>query len=143
MHKKASADYIGGKGFDPAVTVVDAGNYDEIVANSDKDVLFDLYAPWCILCARNKPVYEELAKRISEVINGLLEFRMLRTNIQYAYHASFLYFLKCLILYSNLSFNLFLPHLIISLSAHSFREDNRRRYHLLCIRWIQDSDVYD
>ena len=70
MHKKASADYIGGKGFDPAVTVVDAGNYDEIVANSDKDVLFDLYAPWCILCARNKPVYEELAKRISEVING-------------------------------------------------------------------------
>ena len=74
---------------------------------------------------------------------------MLRTNsiycddIQYAYHASFLYFLKCLILYSNLSFDLFLPHLIISLSAHSFREDNRRRYHLLCIRRIQDSDVYD
>ena len=92
MHKKASADYIGGKGFDPAVTVVDAGNYDEIVAYSEKDVLFDLYAPWCILCARNKPVYEELARRISEVSTGTSYARPYYcAELQYAYHALFLY----------------------------------------------------
>ena len=50
---------------------MEASTYDKIVAESSKDVLVDLYAPWCILCARNKPVYEEVAKRISEVFNGL------------------------------------------------------------------------
>lgn len=67
MHKKASADYIGGKGFGASITVVEAGTYERLVASTSEDVLFDLYAPWCILCARNKPVYEELARRISEV----------------------------------------------------------------------------
>lgn len=47
--------------------MVEAGTYEELVASTSEDVLFDLYAPWCILCARNKPVYEELASRISEV----------------------------------------------------------------------------
>jgi thioredoxin-like negative regulator of GroEL len=47
--------------------VVEAATYEELVASSSEDVLFDLYAPWCILCARNKPVYEEVASRISEV----------------------------------------------------------------------------
>ena len=67
MHKKAETDYTGGKGFGESVTVVEADTYEELVATTDKDVLFDLYAPWCILCARNKPVYEEVARRISEV----------------------------------------------------------------------------
>jgi thioredoxin-like negative regulator of GroEL len=67
VHKKASADYIGGKAFGKSITVVEAGTYEELVASTSEDVLFDLYAPWCILCARNKPVYEELASRISEV----------------------------------------------------------------------------
>ena len=71
IHKKATVDYIGGKGFGPFITEVEASTYDKIVAESSKDVLVDLYAPWCILCARNKPVYEEVAKRISEVFNGL------------------------------------------------------------------------
>ena len=67
MHKKAEADYTGGKGFGKSITVVESDTYEESVAATDKDVLFDLYAPWCILCARNKPVYEEVARRISEV----------------------------------------------------------------------------
>ena len=67
MHKKASADYIGGKGFGPFITEVESSTYEEIVAGTNKDVLVDLYAPWCVLCARNKPVYEEVARRIGQV----------------------------------------------------------------------------
>lgn len=67
VHKKANADYMGGKGFSESVTVVESDSYEDLVAVTNKDVLFDLYAPWCILCARNKPVYEEVARRISEV----------------------------------------------------------------------------
>ena len=67
VHKKATADYIGDKGFGESIVSVEASTYEEIVALSDQDVIFDLYAPWCILCARNKPLYEELANRISKV----------------------------------------------------------------------------
>ena len=67
VHKKASADYIGDKGFGESIVSVEASTYEDTVALSGQDVIFDLYAPWCILCARNKPLYEELAKRISKV----------------------------------------------------------------------------
>jgi hypothetical protein len=44
VHKKASADYIGGKAFGKSITVVEAGTYEELVASTSEDVLFDLYA---------------------------------------------------------------------------------------------------
>lgn len=63
---------MGDKGFSPDIMVVEADTYKNLVANTKKDVLVDLYAPWCVLCARNKPVYEELARRLTEVrINKL------------------------------------------------------------------------
>ena len=69
MHKKATADYIGDKGFGDSIVSVEASTYEDTVAVSEQDVIFDLYAPWCILCARNKPLYEELANRMSKFSN--------------------------------------------------------------------------
>ncbi|KAF2835907.1 protein disulfide isomerase [Patellaria atrata CBS 101060] len=43
------------------VHVVVAHNYDDLVLNSDKDVLLEFYAPWCGHCKALAPKYEELA----------------------------------------------------------------------------------
>jgi thiol-disulfide isomerase/thioredoxin len=77
VHKKATADYIGDKGFGESIVSVEASTYEDTVALSEQDVIFDLYAPWCILCARNKPLYEELANRMSKVSIFLLNSAML------------------------------------------------------------------
>ena len=46
---------------DGPVTVVVAKNYQEVVIDSDKDVLLEFYAPWCGHCKALAPKYEELA----------------------------------------------------------------------------------
>jgi len=77
VHKKATVDYIGDKGFSPDITVVEASTYRELVLNTKSDVLVDLFAPWCMLCARNKPVYEELARRITQINGNKIVFSVL------------------------------------------------------------------
>ena len=46
---------------DGPVTVVVAKNYQEVVIDSDKDVLLEYYAPWCGHCKALAPKYDELA----------------------------------------------------------------------------------
>jgi protein disulfide-isomerase A1 len=45
----------------PVVTVVHS-TYDEIVRDITKDVLLEIYAPWCGHCKKLAPIYEELGK---------------------------------------------------------------------------------
>jgi len=52
---------------DGGVTVVVGKNFDEIVKNKDKDVLLEVYAPWCGHCKALEPVYKKLAKRFAKV----------------------------------------------------------------------------
>jgi len=52
---------------DGGVTVVVGKNFDEIVKNAEKDVLLEVYAPWCGHCKSLEPIYKKLAKRFAKV----------------------------------------------------------------------------
>ena len=41
-------------------------NFDQIAMDKSKDVLVEIYAPWCGACKRIAPEYEQLAKDIAE-----------------------------------------------------------------------------
>lgn len=47
-----------------AVRTVVGKNFDEVVLNSNKDVLVEFYAPWCGHCKQLAPIYEEFAQKI-------------------------------------------------------------------------------
>ncbi|CAL1537276.1 unnamed protein product, partial [Lymnaea stagnalis] len=51
------------------VTVVVANTFNEIVLNPKKDVLIELYAPWCGHCKKLEPIYAELAKKFKSEKN--------------------------------------------------------------------------
>jgi len=51
---------------DKAVTTVVAHNFEEIVLDTTKDVLLEMYAPWCGHCKKLDPIYEELAQKIKK-----------------------------------------------------------------------------
>ncbi|XP_068230096.1 protein disulfide-isomerase A3 [Palaemon carinicauda] len=40
-------------------------NFDELVTNSDKDVLIEFYAPWCGHCKKLAPTYDELGEKMA------------------------------------------------------------------------------
>jgi len=76
--KKFVADYLGGKlesyiksapipenSNDP-VTVVVGKTFNDIVLDPTKDVLIELYAPWCGHCKKLEPIYTELAEKIKK-----------------------------------------------------------------------------
>eukprot|EP01067_Filipodium_phascolosomae_P009357 Filipodium_phascolosomae@DN833_c0_g2_i1.p1 len=50
---------------DEAVKVVVGKNFEEMVMKSDKDVLLEVYAPWCGHCKKLEPIYKELAESVS------------------------------------------------------------------------------
>jgi len=51
------------------VKVVVGENFNSIVLDPSKDVLFEMYAPWCGHCKKLEPIYEELAKKVSGIDN--------------------------------------------------------------------------
>lgn len=49
------------------VTVVVGKSFDDIVLDETKDVLLEVYAPWCGHCKQLEPIYKKLAKRFKKV----------------------------------------------------------------------------
>nr|KJB20274.1 hypothetical protein B456_003G141300 [Gossypium raimondii] len=49
---------------DGDVKVVVGNNFDEIVLDESKDVLLEIYAPWCGHCQALEPTYNKLAKHL-------------------------------------------------------------------------------
>ena len=48
---------------DGPVTIVTGNTFDEIVLAEDKDVLLEIYAPWCGHCKQLEPIYKKLGKK--------------------------------------------------------------------------------
>ena len=51
------------------VTVVVGNTFDEIVMDPKKDVLIELYAPWCGHCKALEPVYKKVGKHFQDQAN--------------------------------------------------------------------------
>ncbi|XP_059175392.1 protein disulfide-isomerase A4-like [Physella acuta] len=51
------------------VTVVVADNFEQIVLDPKKDVLIEMYAPWCGHCKKLEPIYAELATKLKHEKN--------------------------------------------------------------------------
>ncbi|XP_072983640.1 protein disulfide isomerase-like 1-4 [Typha latifolia] len=49
---------------DGDVKIVVGNNFDDIVLDESKDVLLELYAPWCGHCQALEPIYNKLAKHL-------------------------------------------------------------------------------
>jgi thiol-disulfide isomerase/thioredoxin len=50
------------------VTIVVGKTVDAIVFDDSKDVLLEVYAPWCGHCKKLEPIYKKLAKRFAKVL---------------------------------------------------------------------------
>uniref|UniRef100_A0A8C9GFV9 Protein disulfide-isomerase n=1 Tax=Piliocolobus tephrosceles TaxID=591936 RepID=A0A8C9GFV9_9PRIM len=48
------------------VKVVVGNSFIDVVLKSGKDVLIEIYAPWCGHCKKLEPIYEELAKKLKK-----------------------------------------------------------------------------
>lgn len=60
---------------DGDVRVVVGNNFDEIVLDESKDVLLEIYAPWCGHCQSLEPTYNKLAKHLRG-INSIVIAKM-------------------------------------------------------------------
>ncbi|XP_058780105.1 protein disulfide isomerase-like 1-4 [Vicia villosa] len=52
---------------DDDVKIVVGNNFDEIVLDESKDVLLEIYAPWCGHCQHLEPIYNKLAKHLRSI----------------------------------------------------------------------------
>jgi len=49
-----------------SVVIVTGENFKEIVLDQSKDILFEMYAPWCGHCKKLIPIYDELAMSLKD-----------------------------------------------------------------------------
>jgi thioredoxin len=49
---------------DNKIQEVNGTNFESVVLNSDKPVLVDCWAPWCMPCLAQRPILEEVAEEI-------------------------------------------------------------------------------
>lgn len=61
---------------DGPVKVVVNKNFEKIVLDEKKDVLLEIYAPWCGACKRIAPVYERLAKEYAQHSDKIIIAKM-------------------------------------------------------------------
>ena len=61
---------------DGPVTVVVGKQFDEIVFDKKKDVLLEVYAPWCGHCKKLAPIYDELAEKLQESSKNIVIAKM-------------------------------------------------------------------
>ncbi|KAM7259081.1 hypothetical protein ACFE04_014822 [Oxalis oulophora] len=52
---------------DGDVKIVVGNNFDDIVLDESKDVLLEIYAPWCGHCEALEPTYNKLAKHLGDI----------------------------------------------------------------------------
>jgi len=87
--QKFVSDYLAGKikpyiKSEPApdnsandVTVVVGETFNDIVLDTTKDVLIEMYAPWCGHCKKLEPIYNELAKTLKDAgVNDIVIAKM-------------------------------------------------------------------
>ena len=61
------SEVISSKTHEKHVRIVVAKNFEEIVLDSEKDVLIEFYAPWCKHCKELAPKYETLATKLRHI----------------------------------------------------------------------------
>ena len=71
IDETAEAEYksadIPAEPLDDGVAVVVGKSFESIVLDKTKDVLLEVYAPWCGHCKKLAPIYVKLAKRFATI----------------------------------------------------------------------------
>lgn len=57
---------------DGPVTVIVGSNFERIVKDPTKDVLLEIYAPWCGHCKKLAPAYTKLGNRFKSIENVVI-----------------------------------------------------------------------
>ena len=53
-----------------SVTKITKDNFQELVLNSDREVLLDFWAPWCGPCRMVSPIVDEIAGERKDILVG-------------------------------------------------------------------------